>query len=102
MHQMAAQDYISRLQSGAAAAGLHSLAGLPQYEALAGQRAGWQGTGAGSGHVDRQVRLRVTGIGTELREILGNFPSLSWVILRHLVGEDVIKTRSYHQHHLSA
>ena len=55
MHQMAAQDYISRLQSGAAAAGLHSLAGLPQYEALAGQWTGWQGTGAG--HVC-QVRAR--------------------------------------------
>ena len=40
MHQMAAQDYLSRLQSGAAAAGLHSLAGLPQYEALTGQFTG--------------------------------------------------------------
>ncbi|XP_043227858.1 bromodomain adjacent to zinc finger domain protein 2B-like isoform X5 [Amphibalanus amphitrite] len=50
MHQMAAQDYLSRLQSGAAAAGLHSLAGLPQYEALTGMKApSTSSGGSGSG-----------------------------------------------------
>ncbi|KAF0309957.1 Bromodomain adjacent to zinc finger domain protein 2B [Amphibalanus amphitrite] len=60
MHQMAAQDYLSRLQSGAAAAGLHSLAGLPQYEALTGMKAPSTSSG-GSGSGSSSSKSRTGG-----------------------------------------